>query len=183
MKPESSKTTQLEHGVFVAMYGLGMLIRGPAGIGKSSLALELIDRGHAFVSDDVVQFRSMPSITASESTIIVGSAPPMLQNLLAVRDIGVLDISELYESKTILCNHILDFIIQLTPHAHPTAQNITNPYNESLILDHKFPNQQIFAHASRNLALIVETALKNYILYNNGQDAGHTLTARQQQYL
>ena len=113
----------------------------------------------------------------------MGSAPPMLQNLLAIRDIGVLDISELYPAEAMVVEHSLDFIIQLDKGEVPSTAKITNPYTDSLILGHKFRTQKIFAHSSRNLALIVETALKNYILYNNGQDAGHTLTARQQQYL
>ena len=107
----------------------------------------------------------------------------MLQNLLAVRDIGVLDISKLYAAEAILAEHSLDFIIQLDMDASSTAPNMTNPYFESSILGHKFPTQKIFTYASRNLALIVETAIKNNILYKNGLDAGHKLVARQQQYL
>ncbi len=176
-------TTHLEHGVFVVIFALGVLIRGQPGIGKSSLALELIDRGHAFVSDDVVQIKPSAELPSSESTDLFGSAPTMLQNLLAVRDIGVLNITEIYPSATVLAEHRLDFIVQLEANPITAAQEITNPYHQRLILGHKFPSQTICAHSNRNLALIVETATKNYILYKNGQDAGRALRARQQQYL
>ncbi len=183
MYQTSLKTTHLEHGVFVVIYDIGVLIRGPAGIGKSSLALELIDRGHGFVSDDAVQFSTRPATSQSKPAVLIGSAPSMLQNLLAVRDIGVLDISKFYASKTIITEHSLGFIIQLTAETTAPSPNITNPSTECLFLGHKFPIQSIFAHESRNLALIVETALKNYILCQSGLDAGHTLITRQQLYL
>jgi len=179
----SSKTTHLEHGVFVAVKDVGVLIRGPAGIGKSSLALELLDRGHALISDDVVQFEVHPVQNKVDSVKIIGSAPPMLQDLLAVRDIGVLDITEIFSNSAIIPAHRLDFIIQLDAERTPNRSDFTDLYAHSPLLGHKIPSQTIFAHPSRNIALIVETALKNYILYKNGQDAGRKLSVRQQQYL
>ena len=108
----------------------------------------------------------------------------MLFNLLAVRDIGVLNIAKLYSSQAILNEHQLDFVIDLSNNRDGCISNdITHPYGEVTILAQKFPSQTIFAFAERNLAFIVETALKNYILYKFGQDAGRELVARQQQYL
>jgi len=173
---ESLSPMHSEHGVFLAMYGLGILIRGVPGIGKSSLALELIDRGHSFIADDVVQFNR-------KAGNLIGSSPAMLFSLLAVRDIGVLNISKLYSNKTLRTNHRLDVVLELCTEACGALSHPLTPYNQTCIFEYIFPSQTIFAYPSRNLALIVETAIKNYILYKNDQDAGSELIARQQQYL
>jgi HPr kinase/phosphorylase len=177
MTHSPSSSLQLQHGVFVRIFKQGVLLRGPAGIGKSTLALELIDRGHQLVADDIVEFE----LTQAHSP--VGRCPHLLQNLLAIRDLGILDVSELFSEQAIIPAATLRYIIELIPENAPLQQDIFHPYTEVEIFEHNIPMQKIHAQAHRNLALIVETAIKNYILYMNGQDGGRILENRQQQHL
>jgi len=183
MSKLSPKITSLEHGVFIVINDIGVLIRGSAGVGKSTLALELLDRGHTLISDDVVQFEVITSPKEKKSSLIIGTAPSMLQNLLAVRDIGVLDVTEIFSEGAICHQHQLDFIVQLDSNPIAIRSDITNLFDRVTILGYKFSSQTIFAHPDRNIALIVETVMKNYILYINAQDAARKLVTRQQQYL
>ena len=177
---DTSLNVNYEHGVFVAIFGLGVLIRGAPGIGKSTLALELIERQHQLIADDVVQF----SVSDTEPSQICGRSTPMLFNLLAVRDIGILNIAKLYSADAVKPNHQLDFVIELDEKRDkPAPCDPFHPFTDTHILAHKIPSQKIFAFPGRNLALIVETVIKNYILYESGNDAGKELINRQQQYL
>src|SRR5699024_2088239 len=99
--------TTIIHGVFMDVLGLGVLITGESGLGNSELALELISRGHGLVADDAVEFaRIAPSI-------IEGQCPPLLQNLLEVRGIGLLDIRTIFGETSVRRKKKLKLIVQL----------------------------------------------------------------------
>ena len=167
-----------EYGVFVVVNDIGLLIQGPAGIGKSTLALELIERGHALVADDIVHFS-----TDTAQNRLIGQSPDMLRGLLAVRDLGVLEIQRLFPAARLAPSHPLDLIVELDD---SETSPLTDPFSAFKRRDlHGFAvsGLTLFAHPKRNLAVIVETAVKNYILYRAGHDAGRVLTKRQQQYL
>lgn len=165
-----------EHGVFVVIEGRGVFIRGRAGIGKSSLALELLDRGHRLLSDDIVDFYPDPQHG------LMARCPNMLTGLLAVRDLGILDIRRLFTVNHLQLTSRVDYIIELCDELPP--QNPACDIRAELNLhSYRFPGQAIHAHPKRNLALIIETLIKNYILYESGEDSGKLLAERQQQYL
>ena len=174
------KTHYSEHGVFISVDNIGLLIKGDAGSGKSSLALELIERGHRFISDDVVLIEAETDTLNPQRTQLIGKSPEILKNLLAVRDLGVMNISELFSAEHCLTEHTLDLIIQLVDDEHKLETHLSGIQSHTEILGLSVPVQLIHAHPKRNLALIVETAVKNYILYKNNQGADELLKQRQQ---
>ena len=177
------ETPHCEHGVFLSVLDIGLLIRGNAGIGKSTLALELIERGHRFISDDVVHFTQAKDLNQNRiPDQIMGKSPHMLKDLLAVRDLGVLNISDLFSADICLPQYPLELIVELVRDECVLKPTLTGTPSHLTILNHRIPVQLIHAHPKRNLSVIVETAIKNYILYNHGQDAG-TLLEKRQQYL
>jgi len=171
-----------EHGVFLSVLDVGLLIKGDAGIGKSSLALELIERGHQFISDDVVHIFSDKMSNSTSNSRLIGKSPDMLKDLLAIRDLGVLNVAQLFSANSCLAQHPLDLIIELVDNEHLIPVTLTGIQSELSLLNHTIPVQTVHAHPKRNLAVIVETAVKNHILYKRGQDAG-TLLEKQQQYI
>jgi len=173
-----NEITQSEHGVFLSVFDNGLLIKGAAGMGKSTLALELIERGHQFISDDVVDFMIEMDV---DTTQLIGKSPHILKDLLAVRDLGVLNISHVFSAETCLSQHPLDLIIELVDDEKILETTFTGRSSHATILGHTIPVQIIHAHPKRNLSIIVEIAVKNYILYKQGQDASTLLEKRQQQ--
>ncbi len=165
-----------EHGVFLSVFGVGLLIKGDAGMGKSTLALELIERGHQFICDDVVQL-------SVDNTRLMGKSPQLLKDLLAVRDLGVINISQLFSAASCLIQYPLDLVIKLVDSEHGIRSTLTGIQSHLTILNHKIPVQLLHAHPKRNLAIVTETAVKNHILYKRGQDAGTLLEKQQQQFI
>ena len=174
------QTMHCEHGVFLSVLNSGLLIKGDAGIGKSTLALELIERGHQFVSDDSVHFMIETDPNHSGQTKLIGKSPHILKDLLAVRDLGVMNISQLFSVDTCLSQHPLDLIVELVSDEQVLAVSLSGIESHTTILGDAIPLQKIHAHPKRNLAVIVETAVKNYILYKQRQDAATFLKKRQQ---
>ena len=177
------ETQHCEHGVFLSVNNIGLLIKGDAGCGKSPLALELIERGHRLVSDDVVHFSLARDTVQPEHCYIIGKSPHMLRDLLAVRDLGVINISQMFTADRCLAQHPLDFIINLVDDNQTLQNSLSGIQSHLTLLDQAIPLQRIHAHPKRNLAVIVETAVKNYILYQRKQDAVTLLRNRQQEYI
>ena len=178
-----NETIQCEHGVFLSVFEHGLLIKGAAGLGKSTLALELVERGHQFICDDVVDFFINNTQPNQHPNQIMGKSPLILKDLLAVRDLGVLNIPHLFSADCCLPQHPLDFIIELVDDEHALTTTLEAKSSEAMILDQLIPIQTIHAHPKRNLSIIVEIAVKNYILCKQGQDANALLKKRQQQYM
>lgn len=169
-------TEQLEHGTFVRIFDQGVLLKGEPGIGKSNLALELLHRGHALIADDVVRF-------TLQDHQLIGSAPAMLAGLLEIRDLGVLSVNDLFSPSAFINAHPLHLTIELIDGDTVTPPRLSAVHKFHTILMKKCPSLQIFSHSARNLPLILETAIKNHILYQAGKDANQELANRQQQYL
>ncbi len=152
------------HGVFMDILGLGVLITGESGLGKSELGLELISRGHGLVADDVVDFYRI-----NQSTI-EGRCPELLQNLLEVRGIGLLDIRAIFGETAVRRKMRLKLIVHLV-----RRETLERDYDR---LPHEPLNQEILnisirkvviqVIAGRNIAVLVEAAVRNTILQLRG---------------
>jgi len=165
------------HGVFMEVQGFGALIKGDAAIGKSELALELISRGHRLIADDIVDFfRISPER-------VEGRCPPLLQDFLEVRGLGILNIRALFGDNSVKPTKPLDLIIKLEMADKLAPQlldrlNIKTQYEDVLGL--KVPKVTIPIAAGRNIAVLVEVAIRNHMLLLRGINATKQFTQRQQ---
>jgi len=168
------------HGVFMEVQGFGVLIKGDAAIGKSELALELISRGHRLVADDIVDFyRISPER-------IEGRCPELLQDFLEVRGLGVLNIRALFGDNAVKPTKPLDLIIQLE-HADKLKSfeldRLSAKTQHELILDTNISKVSIPIAAGRNIAVLVEAAVRNHMLLIRGINATQQFTKRQKQLM
>jgi len=165
------------HGVFMEVQGFGALIKGDAAIGKSELALELISRGHRLVADDIVDFYHL------SPERIEGRCPPLLQDFLEVRGLGILNIRALFGDNSVKPTKPLDLIIQLK-HADKLSPleldrlNINSQYEE--VLGVNIPKFNIPIAAGRNIAVLVEVAIRNHVLLLRGINGTKQFMQRQQ---
>lgn len=162
------------HGVFMDVLGMGVLIAGESGVGKSELGLELISRGHGLVADDVVDFARI------EAEAIEGHCPPLLANLLEVRGLGLLDIKSIFGEIAVRRKMKLRLIVELRRQAAAALMErlpLAGTTEEVLGLPvHKVV---IPVAAGRNLAVLLEAAVRNTILKLRGIDAMEDFMQRQ----
>ncbi len=168
------------HGVFIEVQGFGVLIKGSAAIGKSELALELISRGHRLVADDIVDFyRISPER-------VEGRCPELLQDFLEVRGLGILNIRALFGDNAVKPTKPLDLIIQLAlaDEMQPMALDRLNANRQTeRVLDVEIHKVVIPIAAGRNIAVLVEVAVRNHMLLLRGVNATKQLTQRQKQLM
>lgn len=164
------------HGVLVDVYGVGVLIMGESGIGKSEAALELVKRGHRLVSDDVVEIHKVSDET------LVGIAPDITRNFIELRGIGIVDVKALYGVQSVKETENIDLVITLEDWNKETEYDrlgLNEEYTEFLgisVVCHKLP-----IRPGRNLAIIVETAAVNYRQKKMGYNAAQELYRRVQE--
>ncbi|SFU91260.1 HPr(Ser) kinase/phosphatase [Alicyclobacillus macrosporangiidus] len=156
----------LVHGVLVDVYGIGILITGSSGIGKSETALELIKRGHRLVADDAVIIRQV-----SDNTL-VGSAPALLQYLLEIRGLGVLNAMTLFGAGAVRTHKKLAMVVHLEAWRDDVAYDRLGIDEQTVrILDTELPSLTIPVRPGRNLAVIIEVAAMNHRLKRIGFNA------------
>ncbi|MCL6597228.1 HPr(Ser) kinase/phosphatase [Alicyclobacillus macrosporangiidus] len=156
----------LVHGVLVDVYGIGILITGSSGIGKSETALELIKRGHRLVADDAVIIRQV-----SDNTL-VGSAPALLQYLLEIRGLGVLNAMTLFGAGAVRTHKKLAMVVHLEAWRDDVAYDRLGIDEQTVrILDTDLPSLTIPVRPGRNLAVIIEVAAMNHRLKRIGFNA------------
>jgi HPr kinase/phosphorylase len=163
---------EIIHGVFMEVLGTGVLITGESSVGKSELALELITRGHRLVADDA------PEFSCIAPDILDGRSPGMLQGFMEVRGLGVLNIREMYGDNAIKTNKYLRLIIHLEEMNNKNQSEfnrLTGQTNVRKILNVEIPVTVVPVAPGRNLAVIVEAAVRNHTLRNNGYDASQQL--------
>ena len=164
------------HGVFMDVLGLGVLITGESGLGKSELALELISRGHGLVADDAVD------LSRTAPNMIEGTCPTLLQNMLEVRGLGLLNIRTIFGETSVRRKMKLKLIVHLV---RATAQDKFErlPLQEMTqdLMGCPIRRVMLQVAAGRNLAVLVEAAVRNTILKLRGIDTLNEFLERQAQ--
>jgi HPr kinase/phosphorylase len=161
------------HGVLVDVYGLGVLIQGDAGIGKSECALELLKRGHILVADDVVQ------VQHRRGAYLRGTCPEPLRNHMEIRGLGLIDVKLLFGIGAILDRTRIELAIKLEPWNAQAVVDRTGLETRKLtILDVEVPLIRIPVSPGRNLAVLIEVASLNQRLRSQGYFSAETFNKR-----
>lgn len=154
------------HGVFVEVFGMGVMLTGASGVGKSETALELIQRGHRLVSDDRVELYQLDELT------LMGEAPEILQNLIEIRGLGIIDVQTLYGVAAIRRELELELIIHLIRDDGTIEYDRLGSRQEyEEIFDCRIPKIQIPVQTGRSLSTIIESADMNFRAMRLGYDA------------
>jgi HPr kinase/phosphorylase len=165
------------HGVFMDVLGMGVLITGDSGVGKSELGLELISRGHGLVADDVVEISRLAADT------LEGRCPAVLKDFIEVRGLGLLDVRTIFGETAVRPKMRLKLLAHLERPAAAGSRDVAErlPLAEQSedILGVTVRKVVIPVAAGRNLAVLLEAAVRNYILQLRGIHSGAEFVARQ----
>ena len=166
------------HGVLVDVYGVGVLMMGESGIGKSEAALELINRGHRLVTDDVVEIRKVSDDT------LVGKAPDITRHFIELRGIGIVDVKSLFGVQSVRETQTIDLVINMEEwdkNREYDRLGLKEEYTE--FLGNKVVCHSIPIRPGRNLGIIVESAAVNHRQKQMGYNAAEELYRRVQESL
>lgn len=155
-----------QHGVLVEIYGMGVMITGESGIGKSETALELIERGHRLVADDRVELYMM------DESRIIGEAPEILRHLIEIRGVGVIDIMNMFGVGSVRDRTVVDIVINLKHWDNEgNFDRLGNKVENRRFFNVDVPLLNIPVRVGRNLATIIEVAAMNVRAKELGYDA------------
>ena len=165
--------TTAVHGVLVDIYGVGVLITGKSGVGKSETALELVKRGHRLVADDCVEIRQ------EGENMLVGSAPKLIEHLLEIRGLGIIDIMTLFGASAIRTYKRITLIIELEIWDEKKPYDRLGIEEEKMeIIDTPITKLTVPVRPGRNLAVIIEVAAMNHRLKRMGVNAAEDFAKR-----
>lgn len=154
------------HGVLVDVYGLGVLIQGSSGIGKSETALELIKRGHRLIADDRVDVYKQDDLT------LIGEPPKILEHLIEIRGIGIIDVMNLFGASAVRGSMQVQLAVYLEAWEKDKKYDRLGSDNETVeIGDVAIPQIRIPVKTGRNVAIIIEVAAMNFRARTMGYDA------------
>lgn len=155
-----------QHGVFMDIYGMGVLIIGESGIGKSETGLELVERGHRLIADDRVELYMM------DESRIIGEAPEILKNLIEIRGLGVIDIMNMFGVGSVRETQELELVINLKNWAREDSYDrLGNDIENKRFFNVDIPMLNIPVRVGRNIASIIEVAVMNIRAKQMGYDA------------
>jgi HPr kinase/phosphorylase len=156
--------SETRHGVLMDVHGVGTLLLGPSGIGKSECALFLVERGHRFVADDQVILSLLPTEQ------ILGRAPALLRNHLEVRGIGIINVRDLFGANAVRSEKTVQLVVEICPWSDDEPFDRLGLDEQTLdIFGIPVPMLRIPVRPGRNMAVILEVAARNHIL----KAAGH----------
>ncbi|MBO4887166.1 MAG: HPr(Ser) kinase/phosphatase [Firmicutes bacterium] len=161
------------HGVMVDVFGEGVLILGESGVGKSETALELVERGHRLIADDIVE------VHKTSQNELMARGVDVIRNLIELRGVGVLNVKELYGVQAVRINKTIDMVVQLEPWVPDKLYDRVGLTTETMtILETEVALYQVPVMVGRNLAMIIEAAALNHRQKKMGYNAAEELRDR-----
>ncbi|MDQ0199018.1 HPr(Ser) kinase/phosphatase [Neobacillus ginsengisoli] len=165
--------TTAVHGVLVDIYGVGVLITGKSGVGKSETALELVKRGHRLVADDCVEIRQ------EDLDTLVGNSPELIEHLLEIRGLGIINVMTLFGAGAVRSNKKISLVINLEIWDSKKQYDRLGLDEEKMkIIDAEVTKLTVPVRPGRNLAVIIEVAAMNFRLKRMGVNAAQQFTER-----
>jgi HPr kinase/phosphorylase len=170
---EGNASESTLHGALVDVYGIGVLLLGESGTGKSECALDLVTRGHRLVADDVVE------VSQESDRIIMGRGPARIRHHMEIRGLGIINIRDLFGVAAIRYRKRIELVVLLEPW-RPEGEYDRLGLEEQThaILGVAIPMLRIPVSAGRNVAILVEVAARNHLLKLMGVHAARTFAAR-----
>jgi HPr kinase/phosphorylase len=154
------------HGVLVDVYGIGVLLMGGSGIGKSETALDLVKRGHRLVADDAVEIRQ------TQENDLIGSAPELIQHLLEIRGLGIINVMTLFGAGAVRNFKKISFVIRMELwESNKQYERLGIDEEKFKIIDTELPQVTVPIRPGRNMSVIVEVAAMNFRLKRMGYNA------------
>lgn len=160
------------HACLLELYGMGTLLMGDSGIGKSEISLDLIKRGHRLVADDMVEISLIRGA-------LVGKCPDVLAGMMEVRGIGVIDVGRMFGINSMKTSSMIDYAISLVPFDKSKPMERLGMRNDHIeILGVKRPMVELPVSAARSMAQIIEAAVTNFKLKDYGYDSSYEFQRR-----
>ena len=154
------------HGSFVDVYGVGILFTGRSGIGKSEIALDLVERGHRLVADDVVM------LTKKRDQVLMGTGTSLVQHFMEIRGLGIIDVRQMFGIRSIRFQKRLEIIVELVEWDSTTAYDRTGLDEEQLdVMGIEINTIKLPIFSGKNITVIAEVIAINYLLRTYGYDA------------
>lgn len=151
------------HGVLVEVYGVGTLLIGPSGIGKSECALFLVERGHRLVADDLVELTRMPNAA------VLGSPAPLLRHHLEIRGVGILNIRDLFGATAVRDEARVDLVVELCQWREDEVYERLGLDDQQMeLLGTKISRLRIPVRPGRDMGVLLEMAARNHLLKREG---------------
>jgi len=161
------------HASFVDVYGVGLLLTGRSGIGKSEIALDLIERGHRLVADDVVM------ITRKGEGILMGAGSELVKHFMEIRGLGLIDVRSMFGIRAIRFQKRVEVVIELMDWNENQEYTRTGLDDKTMpLMDVPIPNVELPIFPGKNVTVICEVIALNYLLKHYGYDAAREFTKR-----
>jgi HPr kinase/phosphorylase len=161
------------HGVLLDILGLGVLVMGESGIGKSECALDLVVRGHRLVADDAVELR------CRAQSFVLGSCPELTRHHMEIRGLGIINVQDMFGIASTRTSKRVELVVQLErwePGREYDRLGVDDSFHE--LLGIRIPMVRMPVAPGRNVAILVEVAARNQLLRNSGHHAARRLVDR-----
>ena len=173
MTDEGKASTTTLHGDLVDVYGIGVLLLGESGTGKSECALDLVTRGHRLVADDVVE------VLRDGESLLIGWGPARIRHHMEIRGLGIINIRDLFGVAAIRFRKRIELVVLLEAwRPEEEYDRLGLEHTPYPILGVEIPMLKIPVSAGRNIAILVEVAARNHLLKLMGVHAARALTAK-----
>lgn len=161
------------HGSFVDVYGVGVLLMGRSGIGKSEIALDLVERGHRLVADDVV------NVTRKGEGILMGSGTELVKHFMEIRGLGLIDVRSMFGIRAIRYQKRVELVVELEEWKPNQDYTRTGLDDETIAILHvELPHVRLPIFPGKNVTVITEVIALNYLLKHYGYDAAKEFSKR-----